>query len=102
MMNQLIVYAYGVSLPFAFFPFMAQGHIIPAIHMAKIFVCRGLKVTVITTLLDAPFIHKKLKTPLPKSTFSILKFQVLKLDFQKLSELSLTHSPGKSKCKQSS
>lgn len=49
------------ELHIAFFPFMAQGHIIPAIHMAKLFVSRGLKVTIITTLADAPFIHKKIE-----------------------------------------
>ncbi|XP_050364708.1 scopoletin glucosyltransferase-like [Argentina anserina] len=46
----------------AFFPLMAQGHVIPTIHMAKLFVSRGLKATIITTTVDAPFILKKIET----------------------------------------
>ncbi|KAL6270459.1 hypothetical protein ACE6H2_027370 [Prunus campanulata] len=49
------------QLHIALFPFMAQGHIIPFIDMAKLFVSRGLKATIITTALDAPFIHKKIE-----------------------------------------
>ncbi|XP_024165376.1 scopoletin glucosyltransferase [Rosa chinensis] len=49
------------QLHIAFFPFMAQGHMIPAIHMAKLFVSRGLEATIITTPADAPFIHKKIE-----------------------------------------
>ncbi|KAM5549396.1 scopoletin glucosyltransferase [Rosa sericea] len=49
------------QLHIAFFPFMAQGHMIPAIHMAKLFVSRGLKATIITTSADAPFILKKIE-----------------------------------------
>lgn len=49
------------QLHIALFPFMAHGHIIPFTDMAKLFVSRGLKATIITTPLDAPFIHKKIE-----------------------------------------
>ncbi|XP_004305941.1 PREDICTED: UDP-glucose flavonoid 3-O-glucosyltransferase 7-like [Fragaria vesca subsp. vesca] len=49
------------KLHIAFFPFMAQGHVIPAIHLTKLFVSRGLKATIITTPADAPFIRKKIE-----------------------------------------
>ncbi|XP_020236635.1 scopoletin glucosyltransferase [Cajanus cajan] len=39
-----------------FFPFLAHGHIIPAIDMAKLFVEKGVKATIITTPLNAHFI----------------------------------------------
>ncbi|KAF7840810.1 scopoletin glucosyltransferase-like [Senna tora] len=51
-----------------FFPFLAHGHLIPTIDMAKLFTSRGLKSTIITTPLNAPIISKSLsnspKTPL--------------------------------------
>ncbi|KAF8404984.1 hypothetical protein HHK36_009879 [Tetracentron sinense] len=37
-----------------FLPLMAHGHMIPAIDMARLFAARGLKVTIITTPLNAP------------------------------------------------
>ncbi|KAB2635886.1 hypothetical protein D8674_026420 [Pyrus ussuriensis x Pyrus communis] len=49
------------ELHIAFFPFMAQGHIIPFMDLAKLFVSRGLKATIITTSPDAPSIQTKLQ-----------------------------------------
>ncbi|KAI4298482.1 hypothetical protein L6164_032034 [Bauhinia variegata] len=49
-----------------FFPFMAHGHIIPTIDMAKLFASRGFNATIITTPLNASHISKtigKAKTP---------------------------------------
>ncbi|CAN4112174.1 unnamed protein product [Withania somnifera] len=37
-----------------FFPMMAHGHIIPTLDMAKLFVSRGAKATIITTPLNLP------------------------------------------------
>ncbi|RVW49761.1 Scopoletin glucosyltransferase [Vitis vinifera] len=37
-----------------FFPFMALGHMIPTIDMAKLFSARGVRATIITTPLNAP------------------------------------------------
>ncbi|RAL38835.1 hypothetical protein DM860_015196 [Cuscuta australis] len=45
-----------------FFPMMAQGHIIPTLDMAKLFVYRGgAKATVITTLLNLPSLTKSIQ-----------------------------------------
>nr|GMC85456.1 scopoletin glucosyltransferase-like [Ipomoea batatas] len=41
-----------------FFPFMAQGHMIPIIDMAKLFASRGVKATIITTPLNQPVFSK--------------------------------------------
>ncbi|XVE93401.1 hypothetical protein REPUB_Repub01dG0188900 [Reevesia pubescens] len=38
-----------------FFPFMAQGHMIPTLNMAQMFANRGVKTTIITTPLNASF-----------------------------------------------
>ncbi|KAM5549766.1 hypothetical protein ABKV19_000931 [Rosa sericea] len=46
------------QLNILFFPYMAQGHIIPLTHIAKLFSSRGVKSTIITTPLNAPFITK--------------------------------------------
>jgi len=40
------------------FPFLAPGHIIPTVDMAKLFAEKGVKVTIIATPLNAPFISK--------------------------------------------
>lgn len=37
-----------------FFPFMAPGHMIPMIEMAKLFASRGVKSTLITTPYNEP------------------------------------------------
>ncbi|KAK7362593.1 hypothetical protein VNO77_04710 [Canavalia gladiata] len=39
-------------------PFLAHGHIIPLGDLAKLFAKKGVKVTIITTPLNAPFISK--------------------------------------------
>ncbi|XP_020251592.1 scopoletin glucosyltransferase-like [Asparagus officinalis] len=36
------------------FPFMAQGHILPMLDMAKLFAVRGLKATILTTPANSP------------------------------------------------
>ncbi|XP_031125944.1 scopoletin glucosyltransferase-like [Ipomoea triloba] len=41
-----------------FFPFMAQGHMIPILDMAKLFASRGVKATIITTPLNQPVFSK--------------------------------------------
>ncbi|XP_062023583.1 UDP-glucose flavonoid 3-O-glucosyltransferase 7-like [Rosa rugosa] len=46
------------QLNILFFPYMAQGHIIPLTDIAKLFSSRGVKSTIITTPLNAPFITK--------------------------------------------
>ncbi|CAI0557385.1 unnamed protein product [Linum tenue] len=45
-----------------FFPFMAHGHMIPAVDMAKLFASRGVTATIVTTPLNAPLFSKTIKT----------------------------------------
>ncbi|CAL1410140.1 unnamed protein product [Linum trigynum] len=56
------------------FPFMAQGHVIPMIDTAKIFASRGLKVTVVTTPLNAPLFSKNLRRSFPSIAVETLEF----------------------------
>ncbi|GAV90448.1 UDPGT domain-containing protein [Cephalotus follicularis] len=44
-----------------FFPFMAHGHMIPTIDMAKLFASQGVKATIITTPLNAPLFSKSIQ-----------------------------------------
>ncbi|XWS39923.1 hypothetical protein CRYUN_Cryun18bG0096500 [Craigia yunnanensis] len=44
-----------------FFPFMAHGHMIPTVDMAKLFADRGVKTTIITTPLNACFFSKTIQ-----------------------------------------
>ncbi|KAJ6754763.1 GLYCOSYLTRANSFERASE [Salix purpurea] len=45
----------------AFFPFMAQGHIIPTVDMARTFARHGVKATIITTPLTAPLVSRTIE-----------------------------------------
>ncbi|ONH91694.1 hypothetical protein PRUPE_8G130700 [Prunus persica] len=45
-----------------FFPYMAQGHSIPLIDIAKIFASHGVKSTLITTPLNAPLFSKAIQS----------------------------------------
>ncbi|PRQ23002.1 putative flavonol 3-O-glucosyltransferase [Rosa chinensis] len=45
-----------------FLPFMAQGHTLPLIDIAKLFASRGVKSTLITTLVNAPLFSKAIQT----------------------------------------
>jgi hypothetical protein len=55
------------------FPYMAQGHTIPLLDIAKAFANRGLKVTIITTPSNAPFISSKTSYH-PNISSSIIPF----------------------------
>ncbi|OIV89269.1 hypothetical protein TanjilG_23881 [Lupinus angustifolius] len=44
-----------------FFPFMGHGHMIPMVDMAKLFASKGVKTTILTTPLNAPFIFKTIE-----------------------------------------
>nr|XP_048322285.1 scopoletin glucosyltransferase-like [Ziziphus jujuba var. spinosa] len=44
-----------------FFPFMAHGHMIPTIEIAKIFASRGCRATIISTPVNAPNIVKSIE-----------------------------------------
>ncbi|XP_030969295.1 UDP-glycosyltransferase 90A1-like [Quercus lobata] len=55
------------------FPHMAQGHTIPLLDISKAFSNRGLKVTIITTPSNAPFISSRTNKH-PNITLSIIPF----------------------------
>ncbi|OAY39232.1 scopoletin glucosyltransferase [Manihot esculenta] len=44
-----------------FFPFMAHGHMIPTVDMAKLFASRGVKATIITTPLNSLLFSKTIE-----------------------------------------
>ncbi|PON88091.1 UDP-glucuronosyl/UDP-glucosyltransferase [Trema orientale] len=44
-----------------FFPFMAQGHLVPTIDMAKLFASKGSKVTILTTSHFIPFLSESIQ-----------------------------------------
>ncbi|MED6149480.1 hypothetical protein PIB30_062916 [Stylosanthes scabra] len=46
------------TLHIFFFPFLAHGHIIPTVDMAKLFASRGVKSTIVTTPVNASLICK--------------------------------------------
>ncbi|MED6132869.1 hypothetical protein PIB30_022781 [Stylosanthes scabra] len=60
------------------FPFMAQGHVIPTIDMAKLFASRGVKSTIITTPLNVPFISKAITKSKTRYT-DYIHIQTIKL-----------------------
>ncbi|XP_038715477.1 scopoletin glucosyltransferase-like [Tripterygium wilfordii] len=41
-----------------FFPYMAHGHMIPTLYLAKLFTSRGVKASIVTTPLNVPYISK--------------------------------------------
>ncbi|GAB4838714.1 hypothetical protein Ancab_028257 [Ancistrocladus abbreviatus] len=45
-----------------FFPFLAHGHMIPTLDIARLFASRGAKTTIITTPLNAPTLLKSIQT----------------------------------------
>ena len=49
------------KLEILFLPFMAHGHMIPITETAKLFAARGVKTTIITTPLNAPFLSKTIQ-----------------------------------------
>ncbi|TKY59058.1 Scopoletin glucosyltransferase [Spatholobus suberectus] len=50
-----------VPLHIFFLPFMAHGHMIPSVDMAKLFAAKGVRTTIITTPLNAPTISKAIE-----------------------------------------
>ncbi|KAI0515668.1 hypothetical protein KFK09_008334 [Dendrobium nobile] len=61
-----------------FFPFMAQGHMLPMVDIAKIFAARGARVTLLTTPVNATIIHPNIDDsihlhiiPFPSAEFGL-------------------------------
>ncbi|CAI9104625.1 OLC1v1003331C1 [Oldenlandia corymbosa var. corymbosa] len=44
-----------------FFPFLAHGHMLPSLDMAKVFISRGIKATMITTHYHVPMFEKAIE-----------------------------------------
>ncbi|ESW29720.1 hypothetical protein PHAVU_002G094950 [Phaseolus vulgaris] len=61
------------SLHVFFIPFLAYGHFIPTVDMAKLFAEKGVKATIITTPLNAPFITKAIGKTKTSSTMIHVK-----------------------------
>ncbi|KAK6289422.1 hypothetical protein POUND7_000963 [Theobroma cacao] len=49
------------QLHFIFFPQLAHGHLIPTVDMARLFAMHGVKVTIVTTPLNALFFASKIQ-----------------------------------------
>ncbi|KAL2939355.1 Scopoletin glucosyltransferase [Bienertia sinuspersici] len=49
------------QLHVTFFPFMAYGHMIPTLDIARLFAARGVKATIITTPLNLPLFTKQIE-----------------------------------------
>ncbi|XP_050208846.1 scopoletin glucosyltransferase-like [Mercurialis annua] len=65
------------KLHIIFFPLMAHGHTIPLVDMAKLFALKGLKTTILTTPLNAPFISK----PIQRAKNLGLEIDIITLKF---------------------
>ncbi|KGN43913.1 scopoletin glucosyltransferase [Cucumis sativus] len=64
----------GNQLHIFLFPFLAHGHMIPMVDMAKLFSSRGIKVTIVTTPINSISIAKSLHDSNPLINLLILKF----------------------------
>ncbi|RDX79369.1 Scopoletin glucosyltransferase, partial [Mucuna pruriens] len=62
-----------------FFPFLAHGHMIPTVDMAKLFAEVGVKATIITTPLNAPSITKAIEKA--KSIINTIHIQIIELPY---------------------
>ncbi|KAJ6385698.1 hypothetical protein OIU77_028809 [Salix suchowensis] len=51
----------GHQVHIFFFPFLSHGHMIPSVDMAKLFASRGVRTTIITTPLNAPFFSRTIQ-----------------------------------------
>ncbi|XP_061367899.1 scopoletin glucosyltransferase-like [Gastrolobium bilobum] len=65
-----------------FFPFLAHGHIIPIVDMAKAFAAKGVKATIVTTPLNAPLISKAIGKA--KTYSNGIHIQTIKFPSEKL------------------
>ncbi|OMO89615.1 UDP-glucuronosyl/UDP-glucosyltransferase [Corchorus capsularis] len=64
-------------LHFVLFPFMAQGHMIPMVDMARLLAQQGMIITIVTTPLNAA----RFKTILDRAVKSGLSIRLLELQF---------------------
>ncbi|KAL0559709.1 hypothetical protein IC582_000076 [Cucumis melo] len=64
----------GNQLHIFLFPFLARGHMIPMVDMAKLLSSRTIKITIVTTSLNSISIAKSLHDSHPFNNLLILKF----------------------------
>ncbi|KAJ0714459.1 putative UDP-glucuronosyl/UDP-glucosyltransferase, UDP-glycosyltransferase family [Helianthus annuus] len=74
----------STDLHFVLFPFMAQGHMVPMVDIARVLAQRGATVTIITT----PLVASRFRSVISRAILSKLKIQLLELQLQ-LSEVGL-------------
>ncbi|KAF5470290.1 hypothetical protein F2P56_010812 [Juglans regia] len=63
-----------------FFPFMAPGHMIPMLDMAKLFTTRGVKATIITTPLNVPTVAKMIERTKTRGN-GVVKIDIQTIEF---------------------
>ncbi|KAG6628910.1 hypothetical protein CIPAW_14G045600 [Carya illinoinensis] len=63
-----------------FFPFMAPGHMIPMLDMAKLFTTRGVKATIITTPLNVPIVAKTIERTKTRGNI-VVKIDIQTIEF---------------------
>nr|AFJ52940.1 UDP-glycosyltransferase 1 [Linum usitatissimum] len=63
------------ALHFVLFPFMAQGHMVPMIDIAKLLAQRGLQVSIVTTPVNAARFNSQIRR------LTSLKIELFQLDF---------------------
>ncbi|KAG6677874.1 hypothetical protein I3842_14G049700 [Carya illinoinensis] len=63
-----------------FFPFMAPGHMIPMLDMAKLFTTRGVKATIISTPLNVPIVAKTIERTKTRGN-SVVKIDIQTIEF---------------------
>jgi len=59
------------QLHVVFFPFLAHGHMIPTLDIVRLFASYGVRVTIITTPLNAPIFNKAVETAKKMGTWVI-------------------------------
>ncbi|KAG6677860.1 hypothetical protein I3842_14G048400 [Carya illinoinensis] len=62
------------------FPFMAPGHMIPMLDMAKLFTTRGVKATIITTPLNVPIVAKAIERTKTRGN-GVVKIDIQTIEF---------------------
>ncbi|KAF7811002.1 scopoletin glucosyltransferase-like [Senna tora] len=65
-----------------FFPFLAQGHMLPTVDLARLFAARGVKATIVTTPHNLPIISRTIGQP--KTTSHNIIINTLTIRFPSL------------------
>ncbi|CAM8903339.1 unnamed protein product [Rhodiola kirilowii] len=68
-----------------FFPFMAHGHLIPMVDIARLFSSQGVHSTIITTPLNANYISKTTSLSIKSKRY---RFKLRKLGFPTAARIS--------------